>query len=158
MQAQQLSLRDLHLPETIGWWPPAIGWWLSALLILLLLLFSIWLYKRITRKTAVKTAKKILLSIKQDSALGDRDKLVALSELMRRVAVSLSPREEAASLTGQAWLDYLDSTLEGTPFSSGEGNVFASAHYQKAITNDVDISALITLCEQWLFAQKENKK
>ena len=26
----QLDLRDIHLPEAIGWWPPAIGWWLLA--------------------------------------------------------------------------------------------------------------------------------
>jgi len=23
-------LRPLHLPDQIGWWPPAPGWWLLA--------------------------------------------------------------------------------------------------------------------------------
>ncbi len=157
MQAQQLSLRDIHLPETIGWWPPAIGWWISALLMIMLITIAILLYKRITRKTAVKTAKKILLSIKQNSSLADKEKLVALSELMRRVAVSLSPRKEIASLTGQAWLDYLDGTVKGAPFSSGVGTALAD-HYKKECPDDLDINRLIVLCEQWLLVQKENKK
>ena len=24
----QLPLRDIHLPEAIGLWPPAFGWWI----------------------------------------------------------------------------------------------------------------------------------
>jgi hypothetical protein len=158
MNAQQLSLRDIHLPETIGWWPPAMGWWILVILILVLSTIAIWLYKRITRKTAVKTAKKILQSIKQDNSLDDKEKLVKLSELIRRVAVSLSPRKETASLTGQAWLEYLDSTVTGSPFASGAGKILAGGHYQKNLANDVDMSQLITICENWLFVQKENKK
>ena len=29
MDPTQLPLRDLHLPETIGWWPLAPGWWFA---------------------------------------------------------------------------------------------------------------------------------
>lgn len=158
MQAQQLSLRDIHLPEIIGWWPPAMGWWLSAFLLIVLVVFAIYLYKRITRKTAIKTAKKILLSIKQDNSLDNKEKLTELSKLIRRLAVSLSPRNETASLTGQAWLAYLDNTVAGSPFSSGVGVVLANAHFHKHWENDVDMNQLIMLCEQWLLAQKENKK
>lgn len=158
MQSQQLALKAIHLPETMGWWPPAMGWWISAVLLLMLLFAAIYLYKRFTRKTAIKTAKKILLTIKQDSSLDNKEMLVELSELIRRVAVSLSPRKKTASLTGQAWLAYLDSTVVGTPFSSGVGAVLANAHFQKKWQNDIDMNQLIALCEQWLLAQKENKK
>ena len=34
MDPDQIPLRDLHLPEAIGWWPPAPGWWFLALLAL----------------------------------------------------------------------------------------------------------------------------
>jgi cbb3-type cytochrome oxidase subunit 3 len=66
MESGQLPLRDIHLPEAIGWWPPAIGWWLLAILIPLFMALMFWLYKRITRKTVVKAAKKLLLQIKND--------------------------------------------------------------------------------------------
>ncbi len=36
----QLPLRDIHLPGSIGWWPPAPGWWLLAGLLLAALVFA----------------------------------------------------------------------------------------------------------------------
>ena len=157
MQAQQLDLRDIHLPETLGWWPPAMGWWVLAVLIPLLFVFIIWIYKRITRKTAIKTAKKLLIEIKKDNALDSRQKLIELSALIRRVVVSHSLRNETASLTGQHWLEYLDSTVNGSPFTSGAGRFLADNHYQKILAADLDISAVINVCENWLNAQKNKK-
>ena len=29
------QLRDIHLPEAIGWWPLAPGWWLLIILVCL---------------------------------------------------------------------------------------------------------------------------
>ncbi len=158
MEPQQLPLRDIHLPDSIGWWPPAIGWWILAILLPLLCWFFVWLYKRITRKTPVKTAKNLLLALKQDGLLDDQDKLLVVSKLIRRVSISLSPRTETASLTGQAWLEHLDKTVQGNPFSRGAGKVLANAHYQKSVSTDLDITAVIKLCETWLQAQKSIKK
>jgi len=157
MGPQALDLRDIHLPEAINWWPPAIGWWLLVVLIPLCCWFFIWLYKRITRKTAIKTAKKLLKDIKQDAALDDEQKLIALSALLRRVAISISPRNEIASLTGHAWLSFLDSTIKGSPFTSGAGKVLADMHYRKTNDTEYDISQVITICENWLNSQKVNK-
>lgn len=141
------------MPEAIGWWPPAMGWWLVAILAPLLIFLLVWLYKRLTRKTAVKTAKKILAQIKQDKTLDNHGKLVALSVLVRRVAISVSPREQAAGLTGQAWLAYLDSSVKGSPFSEGVGRHLSDAPYRKLQLADADIPPLISLCEDWLKAQ-----
>ena len=155
MEPNQLNLRDIHLPDPVGWWPPAIGWWLLAVLVPLLCVLIIWLYKRITRKTALKTAKKLLLKIKLDSSIDEMDKLIELSAVIRRVAISISPRTETASLTGQTWLEYLDSSVKGTPFTLGAGKVLANTHYQKSPATDLDIPALINVCEDWLIAQKD---
>jgi len=154
----QLQLRDIHLPDSIGWWPPAMGWWLLAVLIPLLCFLIIWLYKRITRKTAVKTAKKLLIKLKQDDSLDDKAKLDQLSVLIRRVAISVSPRKQAASLVGFSWLEYLDSTVKGTPFTEGAGRFLADTHYQQSISPNLDINVLVAVCEDWLKAQKEHKK
>ena len=157
MQAQQLALRDIHLPESLGWWPPAIGWWLLAILIPLLCVLIIWIYRRITRNTAIKTAKKLLIEMKKDDELDDRQKLIELSALIRRVVISTSSRNETASLTGQHWLEYLDSTVNGSPFTSGAGRFLADAHYQKMPAADLDIPSVISVCENWLNAQKSKK-
>lgn len=153
MPTTQLPLKDIHLPEAIGWWPPAIGWWLLAILIPLLIAVLYWLYKRLTRKTAIKTAKKNLATIKENPALDNNQKLRELSMLVRRVAITVSPRTEAASLTGRQWLEFLDKSLTDAPFSEGCGQLLADAPYRNTLPTELEISQLISLCEDWLKAQ-----
>ena len=148
MNPDSLPIRDIHLPEQIGWWPPAVGWWMLVLIILLSIVFAIWLYRKLTRKTAVKTARKLLLNIKQDQVMDNDLKLAEISILLRRTAVSIFSRQEIASLTGMAWLEFLDSCSSGTDFTQGEGRVLLDAQYRK--NKDVNIDALLSLCEDWL--------
>ncbi|MDO9107048.1 MAG: DUF4381 domain-containing protein [Methylovulum sp.] len=153
MQPTQLPLKDIHVPEAIGWWPPAPGWLLLAFLLPLTILLLIAAYRRLTRKTAVKTAKKILLGIKQDRSKDNFQKLCELSVLLRRVAISVAPTTDVAGLTGREWLAYLDRSLKGSPFSEGIGACLASGPYGHGPVADSEISQLIQLCEDWLKAQ-----
>lgn len=158
MQPTQLPLKDIHLPPVIGWWPPAIGWWILAALLLILLVGSVWAYQRITRPSAIKSAKKLLLVLKADSSQDNFQKLCQLSVLMRRVAMSEYPRAETASLTGDAWLAFLDKAVEGAPFSTGIGRSLADAPFRKDPPNDLDMTNLIRLCEDWFKALAKRKK
>lgn len=157
MNSTLLDLKDIHEPEAIGWWPPAIGWWILAVLIPLLIVFLVWFYKRLTRKTALKTANKILAQIKQDATLDNLSVVSDLSVLVRRVAISVSPRAKAASLTGQQWLAFLDTSVKGLPFSDGVGQLLADAPYRKTPPTEQEISQLIDLCEDWLKSQTNPK-
>ena len=48
MDPTQIPLRDLHLPDAIGWWPLAPGWWIviAVLAITALALLRKWLQRR----------------------------------------------------------------------------------------------------------------
>lgn len=152
-----LDLKDIHEPDAIGWWPPAIGWWVLAVVLPLLIIFLVWFYKRLTRKTALKTAGKMLIQIKQDATLDSSRKLSELSVLVRRVAISVSPRAKAAGLTGRQWLAFLDRSVKGLPFSEGIGQLLADAPYRKTPPTEQEISQLIDLCEDWLKSQTKPK-
>ena len=158
MQPTELPLKDIHLPEPIGWWPPAIGWWLLAVFISLLIVFLYWFYKRLTRKTAIKTAKKNLAAIKDNSTLDNDQKLRELSMLIRRVAISVNPRTGVASLTGRQWLAFLDKSVTGAPFSEGCGQLLANAPYRNTSPSELEIAQLINLCADWLKAQTKPAK
>jgi len=158
MPVTDLPLRDIHIPEAIGWWPPAIGWWVLSILIPLLLGFSVWLYKRLTRLTALKTARKLLKALRNDTSLDDLAKIAELSALLRRVAISTDNRAEVAGLTGQNWLSYLDGALKGAPFSEGPGRIFLDAHYRKSAPSEPALQDVFQLCEDWLKAQSKRKK
>jgi len=156
MNPTLLDLKDIHEPEAIGWWPPAIGWWLVAIAVPVLIILLVWLYKRLTRKTALKTANKILAQIKRDKSLNNLQKLSDLSVLVRRVAISVSPRAKAAGLTGRQWLEFLDASVKGLPFSEGIGQLLADAPYRKTPPTELEVSQLIDLCEDWLKAQAKS--
>jgi hypothetical protein len=159
-----LPLKDIHLPPAVSFWPIAPGWWLLAIGLPLLLFGLFKLYRRITRQTAVKQARPVLAAIRHHPQLDDLQKLAELSALLRRVAISLAPRREVASLTGEAWLHYLDTSLMNTkaarkkydyPFSKGVGRCLANAHFQRTAPDALEWDALFALCEQWLKQQAE---
>jgi hypothetical protein len=145
-----LPLKDIHLPDAINWWPPAIGWWLLAVFVPLTIYLLVWLVRRLTRKTAIKAAKKQLAALKCNTALDERQKLVELSTLLRRVAISIAPRAHSASLTGTAWLMFLDRPLKDAPFSNGIGRLLAAAPYQRQAPDSAEIEQLLQLAETWL--------
>jgi len=147
----QLPLKDIHLPQTVGWWPPAPGWWLVGLALGLIgFIVARWL-KHLRRQTIYKEAQRILKNLRAQG--GDSRTIISdLSELLRRVAVSGRTRDQVASLRGEAWLSYLDRSLPDAPFSRGLGRCLADAHYRPEQA-DVDIAALFDLCERWLKQQ-----
>lgn len=150
-----LSLQDIHLPEPVSGWPLAPGWWCVLIGVPLLLAACVYCYQRLTRKTAVKTARRQLQSLRlhpQDDAL---QTLTHLSALLKRVAISTAPRNEVASLTGKDWLAYLDGPFKDAPFSQGVGRCLADAAYRQTAPDEIDFQALFDLCEQWLKRQSK---
>lgn len=150
---QPLQLKDIHLPEAVSVWPPAIGWWLLPILLLLFIALLWWLYKKMTEKNALKSAKNLLEQIKAAQE-DDLQQLQQLSSWLRRVSMSVSGRKMVAGLTGDKWLQKLDESVDGSPFSEGIGRCLANAHYRKKLPDGCDIPALTELCEQWLKGQK----
>jgi len=154
-----LPLRDIHLPDTLLWWPLAPGWWILLLLttILAVSLFFFIRRRRKHRISAVYLAKQELERIENEYKLNqDKSILVKeISELIRRVSISLFKRNESASLTGQDWLLFLDQLKRDNSFSQGIGNVLIAAPYQAK--PDYDATALLGLIASWIDgAQKNN--
>lgn len=140
------QLRDIHTPAPVSWWPPALGWWALALLLLLLFAFTLWEWKRYQRNRWRRSALKELARLRDEG----RDQVVReMSVLLRRVAISRYPREEVASLTGEAWLAFLDRPMgEESPFQSGIGRILLHGPY--APKAKVKPEALLDLGERWI--------
>jgi hypothetical protein len=151
---QDLPIRDIHLPEQISWFPPAMGWWLLIIFVPILSYFFIALIQRLLQKTAIKDAKKLLKKLQINENLTPLEKVIELSSLLRRVAVSSDSKTNVGGLTGRAWLDYLDQSLKDAPFKNGVGRCLADAPYQKELSPDLDLTALFELAKIWLNAQK----
>lgn len=151
-EPSQLPLRDIHLPDPVSWWPPAPGWWLLLLLLLASMVLVHWLIKRRReKKLSVAVQARQELQRIQAGFRQHQDKVLLakeLSELLRRVCISVFPREETASLTGQEWLAYLDNQVDSSHFVEGKGSVLVEAPYRNDVDYDPDV--LIEIVEQWL--------
>jgi hypothetical protein len=159
-EQQTLQLRDIHLPASPEFWPPAPGWWIAALLVLMILiwsslrLISYWRYKRSQRE---------IISILEDLSQIDADEqtpefLASVSTLLRRVALVKFPRKSVAALTGRNWLLFLDAHGGAGQFVDGVGSVLEAGPYMCDTTmrnSNVDQQGLLLLARKWI---KRNTK
>lgn len=151
---EALELRDIHLPVEPGPWPPAPGWWaLTGLLIAAFVVATVlarraWLRMR-RRRTILAELDRLTRS-----AVAGPPLAAGVSELLKRVALSRYRRSEVASLTGEAWLDFLDRTGGGDRFGRGPGRVLASAPYAPEMSSganaELDQRGLLAAARDWV--------
>jgi hypothetical protein len=145
------QLRDIHTPGMIETWPPAPGWWmLAAFGTLLVIAGFAWLYRhwranRYRREAMSELVRLLETWHKNEDA---QAYLEALQKLLKRTALSSFPREEVASLTGEAWVQFLDRTTKSHNFSVGEAEVLIDGNYRPDISVDIEILHLVA--KSWI--------
>lgn len=155
MNPEDIPIRDLHLPEMIGWWPVAPGWWVLFGLLLFGLGFVARRALQNYRRNAVR--RRALAHLRRLQAEYDRSQdvvslAVSISELLRRAMLAYAPRGEVAGLTGTTWLEWLDRGLASKAFTDGPGRNIESLPYRNPglDTNDIDVDGLIRAVRQRL--------
>ncbi len=126
MQAQELVLRDVHVPPAPSLWPPAPGWWLLAFAALLLLVaavaFAQWRKRR----------RRAWLNLFDEACTpaSPAARIAAISVLLRRAARRID--KQADRLQGEAWLHFLDGGKR-KDFSAGPGRLLLEGGYRKEV-------------------------
>ncbi|NNF40745.1 MAG: DUF4381 domain-containing protein [Woeseiaceae bacterium] len=149
MDETRLPLRDLHLPEPTGWWPLAPGWWLLLALGVALLVYLSWRAYQRYRHNAPRRYALRELSRLQAEYLQHRNPVTLarqLSALLRRGILAYAPREQVAGLTGEQWLQWLDSGMALPYFSTQGGRSLLQLPYRDPAGDfsDVDVDALLS--------------
>jgi len=134
MDPEQIPLRDLHLPEAIGWWPLAPGWWVVIALLAIaaaLLVRRYWQAwaRGAARRHALQTLRQLTADFEQHHdavAFGAN-----LSALLRRTMLAYAPRQEIAGLTGDDWLAWLDRDLDQPRFQTEAGRKLIELPYRR---------------------------
>lgn len=161
MEAQDplSQLADIHLPEAVGFWPPAFGWWILTALTIggIFYLTRASLRSLVRRKrlgNALSELENCYRKYQEHSVFGRTKNqaslnfLNQLNAILRRVSLALYPDAKIAGLSGAAWLDFLDQCDNGKKFSQGCGQILEDGIYRKNI--DGDIEALNTLAIHWI--------
>ena len=149
MDPSQLPLRDLHLPDPIGWWPLAPGWWV----IIVLALFGLgWLIRKAWRQHRFNAPRRFAMREleRAEAAFLQHGNAVTLgrqvSELLRRAMLAYAPRHEVGGLTGESWLRWLDRDLPVPYFHTEGGKSLLQLPYRdpQSEVNDVDVNAMLS--------------
>lgn len=104
------QLRDIQLPATGGWWPPAPGWWLVTLLAIAAVAVLAWLWHRQRQKHRWKRSALQELQQLEHSARTSQEWFSALNALLKRVARRSYPDKHPEAMTGQQWINFLLET------------------------------------------------
>ena len=147
-----LELRDIHLPDAPSWFPPAPGWWVLAALLLALLAWGtvVALRRRRVRLQRQRVLDALATWQAGLSSEPSPAQLAGIGELLRRLALMRYPRSEVASLSGTAWLRFLDESGGQGLFSDGPGWVLAEGPYRRKLPPDLDIDGLAALVRGWV--------
>lgn len=156
-----IPLRDIHLPDSVSWWPLAPGWWITLGLLILAaatVYFLKWMKdRRQLGKQSMDEFASLVSRYQQDK---DTHLLLTnLSQLLRRVCITQYDYQHIAGLTGDEWLKFLDEALvhhkneQGLSFCGELGECLVTVQYQRAISVDEKkLDQLLILSKAWLQA------
>ena len=149
-------LHDVITPAPVPWWPPAPGWYgLGGLILVLLIVglirgFASWQANRYRREALHELAR-------HKNELHDPGKraeaLMGMATLLKRAALTVFPREKVASLSGPAWLAFLDRTGRTKTFTEGPGHYLEKVAYDPrcaAVIKEEELARLESMVRRWL--------
>ncbi len=152
------ALNPLREPAAIGWWPLAPGWWvLIALAVLAIIVGCYYLVKHyranVYRRLALQQLQTIHTRLDQANG-GDKHSAISnTNALLKSVALQVFPRHDIASLSGEAWLGFLNSTRRSestdTEFTAG----FANAAYRAQVP-ELETGQLFRAAKNWILKHR----
>jgi hypothetical protein len=137
-------LADLVVPAPVPWWPPAPGWWILGAGCLAAVALGAAIAASRYRHNAYRRA-----ALAELTAVGPGTPQAAavISAVLKRAALVAYPRSDVASLTGTAWLAFLDRTGATTEFTAGPAASLISAAEGGAMGNR---DAILAAVRRWV--------
>jgi Domain of unknown function (DUF4381) len=149
MTAPLDNLHDFYQPQPPSWRPQTIGWYVVFAIATLLLL---WLALHLIRRWRQNRYRR--------EALTELARIEAaqFSALLKRTALSAWPREEVASLSGPAWLRFLDSSVQEPLFATAPADRLEEIAFSAKKFSTEDESALRTAAGAWITQHKSPRR
>lgn len=116
------NLKDIHLPDPVGFWPLALGWWLLIAMLIVFLLLALVGYRKYQAQRARRQAKQ---------ALKQADSPQQILTLLKTLCLSYFPRELVAGLHGESLQMFLLQQIKSrhlTEYKQLSDGLLARAH------------------------------
>ena len=155
------ALRDIHVPDPPGFWPPAPGWIAAACVVTAAgvaaaVIAARWWRAERFRREALGSLRS--LRARHRAGAPETEIAMELSTLVRRAALARRPREEVAGLTGEHWIAWLESALpDPRPWSGPAPNFGVGSAARTALLDApyararrFDAARALAACEHWI--------
>ncbi|TWT81382.1 hypothetical protein CA13_28340 [Planctomycetes bacterium CA13] len=130
-QGNLKDLRDIVVPEPVAWWPLAVGWWV---LLGITLVTGLYLATRAWQKWQANAYRRAaLVELEQANSAS------TMTQILKRTALCVFPREEVASLSGQPWCDWLRERGDQPMTSSTERYLSSDAFRDADIVDQQEL-------------------
>ncbi|MCY1402393.1 hypothetical protein D9M71_175330 [compost metagenome] len=144
------QLRELPLPMPPGWMPQTWGWLALSGLILLALLVWGGLALRRWRRNRYRREALAQLAGLQTAFENNPQALRELPGLLKRVALSISPRTEVAGLRGSEWQSFLQKCCPTALPADFAERLARLAYAPDEKLHLLDASELFAITRRWL--------
>lgn len=137
------QLHDIVLPGSVSYVPQTTAWFVvGGMLVVAMTAWLLGWLRRRRRNRYRRLALEALDDILRRQAYGE------IPSLVKRTALCVRPRAEVASLTGEAWLEFLDESYGGREFTEGAGRLLPALAYREVDAFDVD--AVAAVLRHWI--------
>jgi hypothetical protein len=135
------NLHDFYQPPPPAWTPQTIGWYVVFAVIALL---AMWIIIHSLRRWLANGYRREAL---RELALLQPEQF---STLLKRTALSAWPRDKVASLSGEAWLNFLNESAENNSFHQTPGNRIEEIALRSQTLSGEDERTLRKITAEWI--------
>ncbi|MDG6774207.1 DUF4381 domain-containing protein [Thiomicrorhabdus sp. ZW0627] len=149
------QLKDIHLPDPIGWWPLAFSWWVLIFSLSAIVFALVWfLLDRHKRNAYRREALKQMNAIQADDNSEVSERILQINALLKQVAITVYGRQEVAKLNQQAWLDFLHETANFVRQPTNAIEILELSYQGKGHKTDAELNELLlawqNYAQQWI--------
>ena len=142
MKTADLSkLHDFYQPALPSWMPQTLGW---QILFALFCILAIWFIARAVARWLSNRYRREALAQLQTVPVDQ------FSALLKRAAMVSWPRAQVASLSGNAWLNFLSASSGIEAFKSAPGNLIEDAAITQQPVSAEAEQQLRHLASEWV--------
>jgi hypothetical protein len=134
-------LHDFYQPPPPSWMPQTIGWYIVFGLLALLAVWAAW--RMLMRWRHNRYRREALRELEHTEVSG-------IPVLLKRVALAAWPREQVAPLSGESWLQFLETHGGKGAFAKDTGRLLVELDYHQAAPTDADEHAIREAAGDWI--------
>jgi hypothetical protein len=136
-------------PAAINWWPQTAGWWwVGAALVVVLGRYG---WRRLRHWYRNRYRGEATVRLQQLAATSASDNwLLEINRLLKLTALAAFSREQVASLSGEAWVSFLNRQCATPPFSAQQGQLLALGTYTGQTVAAAHRQQMVDACLIWV--------